>query len=385
LALNDQLKKIELLGLDTSGLYLKDKDNMFKEAIDKSELKKLDNQPIDIVVKFWHRSKTIKKTLHFHQLTGLQAVKKAMVERIGLKKELEEKGTITTKKYKTLDELWEEYIELKSDSLSANNIYIMKKSYDKWIRPAIGCMAIDKIRTTDIQNIVNSILRKGHKPRTAQTIKQLLRPLFKYAMDMDIVVSNPTMKVTLPSFDNTVDFQLSDDKRFKLYEAIENYEIEKYKGIMLFLYFGRRLNEALTLRWENILFDQHTYVIEDRYSKIRKRQEYPLLAPLESFLQNYEIQKYGFIFSGQTTDHVTSHTFRQHWKNVLKIAGIEQMRIHDTRHLLGNTMVNKGTSLEAIGKVLGHSSISVTKRYAKTSLATADKVLNEYLGADKTN
>ena len=92
MALNDQLKKIELLGLDTSGLYLKDKDNMFKEAIDKSELKKLDNQPIDIVVKFWHRSKTIKKTLHFHQLTGLQAVKKAIVERIGLKKRARREG-----------------------------------------------------------------------------------------------------------------------------------------------------------------------------------------------------------------------------------------------------------------------------------------------------
>ena len=47
-------------------------------------------------------------------------------------------------------------------------------------------------------------------------------------------------------------------------------------------------------------------------------------------------------------------------------------------------MVNKGTSLEAIGKVLGYSSIAVTKRYAKTSLATADKVLNEYMD-DKPN
>ena len=122
MALNDKLKKIELVGFDTSGLYLKDKDNLLKDIIDKIELKKLDNQPIDIVVKFWHRSKTIKKTLHFHQLTGLQAVKKAIVERIGLKKELEEKGTITTKKYKTLDELWEEHIELKTDSLSANNL-----------------------------------------------------------------------------------------------------------------------------------------------------------------------------------------------------------------------------------------------------------------------
>lgn len=55
------------------------------------------------------------------------------------------------------------------------------------------------------------------------------------------------------------------------------------------------------------------------------------------------------------------------------------MRIHDTRHLLGNTMVNKGFTLEAVGKSLGHSSPQVTKRYAKTSLNTASDVLNGYM------
>ena len=59
------------------------------------------------------------------------------------------------------------------------------------------------------------------------------------------------------------------------------------------------------------------------------------------------------------------------------------MRIHDTRHLLGNTLVNNGESLENIGKVLGHSSTAVTKRYAKTTLETADRLLNSYLNNPK--
>jgi len=55
------------------------------------------------------------------------------------------------------------------------------------------------------------------------------------------------------------------------------------------------------------------------------------------------------------------------------------MRIHDTRHLLGNTLVNRGESLENIGKLLGHSSVAVTRRYAKTTLDTADRLLNSYM------
>ena len=256
----------------------------------------------------------------------------------------------------------------------------MTKTYDKWIRFSIGELAVDKIYTSDMQNIVNSILRQGKKPRTAQTIQQLLRPVYNYAIDLGIVVTNRASKISLPAFDNTMDFNLTDEKRKDLRNAIQSYEIEKYKGIMLFLYFGRRLNEALTLRWENIDFDQKTYYIIVQYSKNRKRQEYPLIEPLEVFLVDYGIKKHGFIFEGEKTPHVTDDTFRWHWKKVLKLAEIDKkMRIHDSRHLLGNTMVNQGETLEALGKVLGHSSVTVTKRYAKTNLATADRVLGKYM------
>jgi len=36
-----------------------------------------------------------------------------------------------------------------------------------------------------------------------------------------------------------------------------------------------------------------------QYSKIRKRQEYPLIEPLEASLVDYGIKKHGFIFEGE--------------------------------------------------------------------------------------
>ncbi|MFV0482361.1 MAG: tyrosine-type recombinase/integrase [Campylobacteraceae bacterium] len=381
MALNDILKKIDIKGIDCTGLYIKDIDNLFLgDTLSKIDIKKFDNQPIAIIVKFWYKNKTIKKTLNFHDITALNAVKKAIVSRIELKNELVEFGQLKTKQFTVLNELWQDYLELKKEALSKRNIYSMQKTYEKWIMNDIGNLAVDKVHTSDIQNIVNFVLRRGYKPRTSLSIKQILRPLFNYAIDINLTQVNPAIKVIIPSFDNTVDFQLSDENRIKLYQAIQNYEYDKYKGIMLFLYFGRRLNEVLTLKWENIKFEQNSYIIEDQYSKIRRRQEYPLIKPLEVFLNDFGVQSSGFVFKGETTLHVSKHTFRNHWKKLLKIVGISKMRIHDTRHLLGNTMVNQGESLESIGKVLGHSSISITKRYAKTSLETADNVLKKYLG-----
>lgn len=380
MALNDSLKKITISGLDTKGLYIKDSSDIFnKKELKKNDLKKIDYSSIDIVLKFYFRNKQIKKTLNYYNITALQAVKQAAAKRTELKKELETTGVLNKKDFKTLNELWDDYIEFKSESLSKENIYTSKKSYEKWIKPNIGDININTITTSDIQDIVNIILRQGLKPRTAQTIQQLLRPLFKYSIDLNISEKNPALNVNIPSFDNTVDFQLNDEKRKRLYEEILKYEINNYRGIMLFIYFGRRLKEVLTLHWQSVNFDKKTYVIEDVYSKIRRRQEYPLLKPLEEFLTESKTFSKGYVFPGEKTPYVPVSTFRRHWNKVLKNAGIDKMRIHDTRHLLGNTMVDHGESLENIGKVLGHSSVAVTKRYAKTSLETADRLLNSYI------
>jgi len=383
MALQDTLIKINIDGLDTAGLYYKDSESFFsKKQLSRSDLKKLDYTLIPIVIKFYFRNKQIKKTVKYNNITGLQAVKKAISKRIELREELEENGMLEKKHFVSLHDLFIDYKELKSKTLSDKTIYNMEATYNKWIKKSLGSIQIQNITTSEIQKIVNKMLKDGKKPRTAQSIKQILRPLFNYAIDLEIIQTNPAVKVNIPSFDNTVNFELSDDKRADLYKAILEYPYQKYRGIMLFLYFGRRLNEVLTLQWKNINFSQNTYTIEDVYSKIRRRQEYPILKPLQDFLEKYDSVNCGYVFKGEKTEHVTKNTFRHHWEQVVKNAGIEYMRIHDTRHLLGNTLVNKGESLENIGKVLGHSSIAVTKRYAKTTLETADRLLNSYLNQD---
>ncbi len=40
------------------------------------------------------------------------------------------------------------------------------------------------------------------------------------------------------------------------------------------------------------------------------------------------------------------------------------MRIHDLRHTFASLLVSGGASLEMIGKLLGHSQMQTTQRYA---------------------
>ncbi len=382
MALQDQLKKINITGKDCKGIYLKDTDNIFsKKELEKKDIKAFDYKHIGIVLKFYFRRKTIKKTLKYFNITALQAVDKSILERNRLKEELEETGVIKKKDFKSLNDFFNDYIKLKSHSLSKENIYSTTKTYDKWIKNTIGEMAIDKINVTDIQYIVNDMLSQGLAPRTSQSIKQILRPIFNHAINLDLLIKNPTLKVNIPKFDNVVKFELSNIQRQNLFNDIWNYEHLKYRGIMLFLFMGRRLNEVLTLEWKDIIFneDLNIYVIQADKSKDRKRHEYPLSEPLKIFLKEYGIKKRGYLFEGVKTTHVTDNTFRNHWENLIKKTDIGKMRIHDTRHLLGNTLINKGVTEDIIGKVLGHQSYTITSRYAKVHIDTINEALNIYL------
>ena len=68
-------------------------------------------------------------------------------------------------------------------------------------------------------------------------------------------------------------------------------------------------------------------------------------------------------------------------------AGLPDLRLHDLRHSYASTLVNNGVSLYDVQKLLGHSSITTTQRYAHLSserlfqsVAVADGTYGKALG-----
>ena len=52
------------------------------------------------------------------------------------------------------------------------------------------------------------------------------------------------------------------------------------------------------------------------------------------------------------------------WKLARKQAGIEDVRLHDLRHRVASQAVLKGVPLPVVARLLGHSQVSMTLRYA---------------------
>jgi site-specific recombinase XerD len=55
---------------------------------------------------------------------------------------------------------------------------------------------------------------------------------------------------------------------------------------------------------------------------------------------------------------------KKFWASLMKAAGIQGYRRHDNRHTYASHLVSSGSSLEIVGRLLGHTNPIATKRYA---------------------
>jgi integrase len=57
-------------------------------------------------------------------------------------------------------------------------------------------------------------------------------------------------------------------------------------------------------------------------------------------------------------------TMQKPWRRIRKLAGLEDVRIHDLRHTFASGGLLVGEGLPMIGKLLGHRQVQTTARYA---------------------
>jgi len=133
--------------------------------------------------------------------------------------------------------------------------------------------------------------------------------------------------------------------------------------ILLSVLTGARQRNLLTMRWDDIDFEMAAWRIPK--TKNGDPQLVPLTtAALKLLRQRFEHRDSEWVLPGRIAgQHLVE--VKRAWKNVLKEAGITNLRIHDLRRTLGSYMAMNNHSLQIIGKALGHKSTQATQIYAR--------------------
>jgi integrase len=146
-------------------------------------------------------------------------------------------------------------------------------------------------------------------------------------------------------------------------------------AIRLLIFTGCRRNEILTLRWDDVDIEGQCLRLRDTKTGARVVH---LGAPALAVLAGLERRAGNpWVVCGRNPA-APRVNLRSAWRRVCKRAGIKDVRLHDLRHSFASGAVALGMSLPMIGKLLGHTQVQTTARYAHLAAdpvkAAADQV-----------
>ena len=241
--------------------------------------------------------------------------------------------------------------------------------------PVFGAMPLDGIDRTGVIRWFEGY--SATAPGGANSALLVFRQIMNHAISRGHIETNPTRGVKKNPRPKLTRF-LSREEIGRLHEVLDGYEPRRPSCkaqadiIRLLLLTGCRSGEMLKLRWREV--EDDTLELED--SKTGPRQV--LLSPeARAIIEQQPRSGSPWVFPSPVNP-ARARVDLSLWKRVRKLAGIEDVRLHDLRHTFASQAAMQGIPLPVVARLLGHAQVQMTLRYAHVSdrdvEAAADRI-----------
>ena len=274
----------------------------------------------------------------------------------------------------------------------ASSAEFYRLTLDKHILPALGAMPVRSVERAHV-TALHHVLRD--RPVMANRVIDILSKMNSLAEAWDLrpAGKNPCRSVRRYKEEKRERF-LSPDEILRLGRVLTKAEAEggasmyAAAAIRLLMLTGCRLNEVLTLRWDDV--DRTARELRIRDGKTGPRSVPLTPTVMDVFGAIPRVPGNPWVIAGTRLGaHLPS--IRRHWDRLRVRADLEDIRIHDLRHSYASRALALGESLTMIGRLLGHTKVSTTARYAhlardteKVSAARVGGSIGAHLVAEDT-
>lgn len=255
------------------------------------------------------------------------------------------------------------------------------------ILPALGARKVAEVSGEQVSKLHLSL---RDTPAQANRVLANLSSMFAFAIKRKLRADNPCKGVPKFPEEKRARFASADELE-RLYAALANYPDQGVaNAVRLLILTGARLSEVVKASWDMFDFERGVWTKPSAHTKQKKIHVVPLgsetLALLAAMHETRD-EDSPYLFpgkkpkkkptegdEGRSTDEAKKPEeaskpkpradLKRLWDALMKEAKLENFRKHDLRHTYASLLVREGVPLFDVGKLLGHTQIATTMRYA---------------------
>jgi integrase/recombinase XerD len=232
-------------------------------------------------------------------------------------------------------------------------------------------------------------IKVGVKNSTIKTQWTKLNVFFTWLENKEHITINPLKDIRPPKVSYNDYRRIDESDINKLFSAVVNHTrnplLFKRDTMMLSLliHTGIRRGEFISLQVRDIDFTNNLITIRGETSKSGITRMIPMHPTLKHHINEYlrERNRLGyrteFLIASSVNDRGLTLEGLKHWTNrMVEISGVN-FHLHKFRHSFACELSEKGISIFALQKLMGHSDIRMTSKYTRS--LKAEDMMNEIM------
>ena len=321
---------------------------------------------------------------------GFKTMKEAKQAERNLLLDVEENGLPSNQsdgfQNPTFEELASLWLENYKTTVKPSTFENVRSKVEKMTEEHFKEMKLKRVTTTYCQKVAIELSKTyvlyGH-------YLSVINRIFKYAVLMDILDSNPFDKVIKPKSRQTQrkgNFLTKEELKEFLKLAQTTTLSYFFPLVHLMAYTGLRQGEALALKWSDIDFENKKITVNKTAVRIKEKQtiqtpktknskrvisiDPATLSILKSWKKD-QIKIYfkngkhfegdeNFIFTNQRGEWVHIHNFIRYFKRFIADHKLKPITPHGLRHTHASLLFSAGVEPKNISDRLGHSTVQIT-------------------------
>lgn len=288
--------------------------------------------------------------------------------------------------------LFNEYSELWLKTKSAQgSARSTMQNYERYVRvhfaKHFSGLDLKQVQKSHVEAF-QVILRQHHNPKGVNLIITALKGLFREAVKEGYILKSPCEFIRSLASDSAQEVFWTKAEIEQFLKA--NYDHELYDFFIVALNTACRKGELAGLAFDRVSFQENTITItrtRDGYElKERTKTKMKRVVPMNNLVRATLLKLFysrqsdsALVFLKKNGEPINPHhIYRQFMQAQKKAKMTNLIRFHDIRHTAASQFVLNGGSIYDLQKILGHTSIVMTQRYAHLSMEHLQSAMNRF-------